>query len=127
MKYVSALVLIAASFVLAGTAHAQAPAGSQPQVGLGITQPANPGGSGTISGFNLYRAPSGTTTYAKLNTVLITPAGSYTDNTVVRNQTYLYCATEVDSKNTESPCSATLTVVEGPSVNPPVLSLASQQ
>jgi fibronectin type 3 domain-containing protein len=66
------------------------------------------GGSGTISGYVVYRSMSSATNYARLSTVLI--AGlAFTDTSVSAGASYNYCVTTVDSLGEESACSAPAT------------------
>ena len=66
-------------------------------------------GSGTVSGYNVYRSPAAATlSYTKLNTAL--NAGlTYTDSSVSAGASYTYCVTTVDSLGEESVCSAPAT------------------
>ena len=101
--------LLALAFLACGSAHAQGvPAGSMHSVTLSWQAPSPVGGSGTISGYNVYRSPSSPTNYAKLNTAL--NAGlTYTDTIVSAGASYSYCVTTVDSLGEESVCSAPAT------------------
>jgi len=101
--------LFALAFLAAGSAHAQgAPAGTGHSVTLTWTAPSPVGGSGTISGYNVYRSPSSSTTFTKLITVL--NAGlTYTDLSVSAGASYTYCVTTVDSLGEESVCSVPAT------------------
>jgi fibronectin type 3 domain-containing protein len=102
-------LLLATAFLAFGIAHAQAvPAGTAHSVTLTWQAPSPVGGSGTISGYNVYRSPSSPTNYAKLNTAL--NAGlTYTDNSVSAGTSYSYCVSTVDSLGEESVCSAPAT------------------
>lgn len=83
--------------------HAQnPPAGTVHSVTLTWQAPSPVGGSGTVKGYNVYRAATGVN-YAKVNSALITGLTT-TDAAVVSGTTYGYCATTVDSANNESPC-----------------------
>ena len=54
-----------------------------------------------ITGYNVYRAASGSSNYARLNASL--EAGtSFTDSTVASGQTYDYFVKSVDSSGVES-------------------------
>ena len=99
-------LLLAVACLVSGSAHAQGvPAGTAHSVTLAWQAPSPVGGSGTISGYNVYRSPSSTATYAKLNTALA--AGlTFTDNSVSAGASYNYCLTTVDSLGEESACSA---------------------
>jgi fibronectin type 3 domain-containing protein len=66
------------------------------------------GSSDPISGYNVYRAPSGSTSFAMLNSVSSQTA--YTDAGVQSGQTYQYYVTSVDSSGVESSPSNTTTV-----------------
>jgi hypothetical protein len=125
MKRILALAILMAG--LGAVASAQVPNGTPHQAVATITKAATVGGSGTLQGFNLYRAPGGTTTFAKLNTSVIPAATpTFTDTTVAASTQYAYCATEVDSANTESACSPVVTVTIPSSVNPPALVVLGQ-
>jgi len=101
--------LLAVVFLAAGRARAQGiPAGTAHSVTLTWLAPSPVGGSGTISGYNVYRSPSSTAAYTKLNTALA--AGlTFTDNNVSAGASYTYCLTTVDSLGEESVCSAPTT------------------
>jgi len=109
-------MLLAAAFLACGNARAQGvPAGTAHSVTLGWEAPSPVGGSGTISGYNVYRSPSNPTNYAKLNTTL--NAGlTFTDSSVSAGASYTYCVTTVDSLGEESVCSlpATANVPSNP-------------
>jgi fibronectin type 3 domain-containing protein len=62
-----------------------------------------------VAGYNVYRAPSSTTTYALLNSSPETES-SYVDSTVVSGQTYDYIAESVDASGVESIPSNVFTV-----------------
>ena len=84
------------------------PAGTAHSVTLAWQAPSPAGGSGTISGYNIYRSPSSSTNYAKVNTAL--NAGlTFTDSSVSAGASYNYCVTTVDSLGEESVCSAPAT------------------
>lgn len=98
---------LAVLFVLAcglSSSYAQntPPAGTVHSVVLTWQAPNPVGGSGTIAGYNVYRATTGVN-YAKVNAVLVTGLTT-TDAAVVSGTTYGYCATTVDSVGSESPC-----------------------
>jgi fibronectin type 3 domain-containing protein len=101
--------LLAVVFLSSASAHAQGiPAGTTHSVTLTWQAPSPVGGSGTISGYNVYRSPSSTATYAKLNTAIA--AGlTFTDSRVSAGASYTYCVTTVDSLGEESLCSAPAT------------------
>jgi len=71
----------------------------------------NPGtpNSDPAVGYNVYRAPTGSTSYQKMNISLVTPT-TYTDLAVTSGQTYNYEITAVDNAGNESPPSNTYTV-----------------
>jgi len=102
-------ILLAAALLVFGSARAQGvPAGTAHSVTLSWQAPSPVGGSGTISGYNVYRSPSSPTNYAKLNTSL--NAGlTYTDASVSAGTSYSYCVTTVDSLGEESVCSVPAT------------------
>ena len=102
-------LLLAATFLASASAGAQAaPAGTAHSVTLTWQAPSPVGGSGTISGYNVYRSPASAANYAKLNTAL--NAGlTYTDSSVLPGTSYSYCVTTVDSLSAESVCSVPAT------------------
>jgi fibronectin type 3 domain-containing protein len=98
-------LLLAFAFLAAGGARAQTPpAGSAHSVSLTWQAPSPAGGSGTISGYNVYRSPSSAASYAKVNTTL-TAGLTFTDSSVAAGTSYSYCVTAVDSLGDESACS----------------------
>jgi fibronectin type 3 domain-containing protein len=102
-------LLLAVVFLASASAHAQGiPAGTTHSVTLIWQAPSPAGGSGTISGYNVYRSPSNTATYAKLNTALAAEL-TFTDSSVSAGASYTYCVTTVDSLGEESVCSAPAT------------------
>ncbi len=103
-------VVTAATFLaLSGAAAQGLPAGTPHSVVLTWAAPSPVGGSGTISGYNVYRAlTSSATAYTKLNTA-VSAALTYTDASVTAGTSYSYCVTTVDSLNEESACSAPAT------------------
>ena len=106
---IACALLLAIAFLACGSVRAQGvPAGTAHSVTLAWQAPSPVGGSGTISGYNVYRSPSSPTNYAKLNTTL--NAGlTYTDTSVSAGASYSYCVTTVDSLGEESVCSAPAT------------------
>jgi fibronectin type 3 domain-containing protein len=62
-----------------------------------------------VAGYNVYRAPSGSSTYALLNSSPETET-SYMDSTVVNGQIYDYIAESVDASGIESIPSNVFTV-----------------
>ena len=102
-------LLLAVVFLASASAHPQGiPAGTTHSVTLTWQAPSPVGGSGTISGYNVYRSPSSTATYAKLNTAIA--AGlTFTDSSVSAGASYTYCVTTMDSLGEESLCSAPAT------------------
>jgi fibronectin type 3 domain-containing protein len=66
------------------------------------------GSSTTIAGYNVYRAPSGTGSFAQVNS-MDTQTG-YIDSAVQSGQSYDYYVTSVDSASTESLPSNSTTV-----------------
>jgi len=102
--------LFAFSFLGSAIASPQGiPAGTAHSVTLAWQAPSPVGGSGTISGYNVYRSPtSAALSYTELNTAL--NAGlTYTDSSVSAGASYTYCVTTVDSLGEESVCSAPAT------------------
>ena len=106
---IACALLLAIAFLACGSVRAQGvPAGTAHSVTLAWQAPSPVGGSGTISGYNVYRSPSSPTNYAKQNTAL--NAGlTYTDTSVSAGASYSYCVTTVDSLGEESVCSAPAT------------------
>ena len=102
-------LLLGVALLASGNARAQGvPAGTAHSVTLTWQAPSPVGGSGTISGYNVYRSPSSTANYAKLSTAL-TVGLTYTDGSVTAGASYNYCVTTVDSSGEESACSAPAT------------------
>jgi fibronectin type 3 domain-containing protein len=103
-------LLLTFTFIASARAAAQGiPPGTAHSVTLAWQAPSPVGGSGTISGYNIYRSPtSAALSYTKLNTAL--NAGlTYTDTSVSAGASYTYCVTTVDSLAEESACSAPAT------------------
>jgi hypothetical protein len=88
-----------ATFALSGT-------GTSHEVDLSWNAPAS--SSDPVAGYNVYRAPGGTTSYQRLNS---SPVGStnYTDYAVTGGQAYVYIVKSVDSSGVESTPSNTTT------------------
>jgi hypothetical protein len=63
-----------------------------------------------VTGYNVFRAPTGTTTYQQLNTSTIT-ATNYSDASVLNGTTYDYVVRSVDAAGTSSVSSNTYTAV----------------
>ncbi len=102
-------VLFAATLLALGSAGAQGlPGGTVHSVTLTWQAPSPAGGSGTISGYNVYRSASSAANYAKVNTALNVGL-TFTDTSVSAGASYSYCVTAVDSLNEESVCSAPAT------------------
>lgn len=57
--------------------------------------------SPNVTGYNVYRSSMSNGPYMKLNTPLVTST-TYTDSTVLANQTYFYVGTSVDSAGNET-------------------------
>ena len=68
----------------------------QHSVALGLAP-----GSSNVVGYNIYRSSTNNGPYIKLNSPLVTST-SYTDATVLANQTYYYVGTSVDSTGNET-------------------------
>jgi fibronectin type 3 domain-containing protein len=81
--------------------------GAPHQVELSWSAPA--GSSDPVVGFNVYRAPTGTSSYQIMNSGQVSQT-VYTDSTVQSGQTYDYIVKSVDSANVESTPSNTTTV-----------------
>jgi fibronectin type 3 domain-containing protein len=65
------------------------------------------GSSDPVVGYNIYRAPAGTTSYQRVNSSVDTQT-AYTDGTVQSSFSYDYIVTSVDARGTESiPSNAT--------------------
>ncbi len=87
--------------------------GTPHSVTLSWTAPSPVGGSGTASGYNIYRAAgaasaAATLTFTKINTALNSGV-TFTDAGVAAGATYSYCVTTVDSAGGESACSGVTT------------------
>jgi fibronectin type 3 domain-containing protein len=118
-SYIVCTLLLGFAFLAAGSARAQSvPAGSAHSVTLAWTAPSPVGGSGTVTGYNVYRSPSSATTYAKMNTTLDANL-TYTDASVSAGASYSYCVTTVDSLGEESVCSTPATANVPSDPNPP--------
>jgi fibronectin type 3 domain-containing protein len=80
-------------------------AGQSHQVGLSWLSPS--GSSDPVAGYNIYRAPSGVTTYQRMNSTAETQT-AYTDSTVQSGSSYDYIVKSVDAQGNESaPSNAT--------------------
>jgi fibronectin type 3 domain-containing protein len=107
-RIVCGLLLVATLLASAGI-HAQGvPQGTTHSVTVAWLAPSPVGGSGTISGYNIYRSPASAATYAKLNTS-VSAGLTFTDSSVSAGASYNYCITTVDSLGEESTCSAPAT------------------
>jgi LEA14-like dessication related protein len=73
--------------------------GTQPEVELDWEAPSSP--ADPIAGYNVYRAPGGTTAFQLLNASEDTET-TYTDSTVQSGQSYDYTVTSVDASGVES-------------------------
>jgi fibronectin type 3 domain-containing protein len=80
--------------------------GNPHQVALSWQAPSS--SSVPIAGYNVYRAPGGTSSFAVVGSMDAQTA--YTDTSVLGGQTYNYYITSVDSAGTESSPSNTTTV-----------------
>lgn len=106
---ISCALLVFTALLACGSARAQGtPPGTAHTVTLSWTAPSPVGGSGTVSGYNVYRSPSSATTYAKLNTS-VNAGLTYTDASVSAGTSYSYCVTTVDTAGEESVCSTPAT------------------
>ena len=104
MKLLRVLGISLALLLCGSLAHAQGvPAGTPHKVTLSWTAPSPVGGSGTLAGYNIYRTLSSGGVYTLVNTATIATT-SFTDTTVTPGTSYSYCATTVDSLNSESAC-----------------------
>jgi len=102
-------LLLAIALVAYGGAGAQGvPTGTAHSVTLAWQAPSPAGGSGTISGYNVYRSPSNAANYAKVNTA-VNAALTFADSSVSSGASYNYCVTTVDSLGEESVCSTPAT------------------
>jgi hypothetical protein len=119
-----AMGLVAGMFAARAAAAQGPPGGTLHSVTLTWTAPSPVGGSGTVSGYNVYRSPGNTSVYVKVNTAL--NAGvTYTDTTVAAGVSYSYCVTTVDSLSEESACSAPATANVPSNPNAPSAPLIS--
>jgi fibronectin type 3 domain-containing protein len=102
-------LLLGFALLVCGDARAQGiPPGTAHSVTVSWQAPSPVGGSGTVSGYNIYRSPSSATNYAKVNTS-ITAGLTFTDSSVSAGATYTYCVTTVDTLGEESACSSPAT------------------
>jgi hypothetical protein len=69
------------------------------EVNLTWTAPSSP--SDPVAGYNVYRAPSGSTSYQQINTAVLTQT-EYTDTTVQGGQTFDYIVESVDDSGITS-------------------------
>jgi len=69
------------------------------QVNLTWNAPAS--STDPVAGYNVYRAPSGSTTYQQLNSTAVTQT-TYVDTTVLNSQTYDYIVESVDASGATS-------------------------
>lgn len=81
--------------------------GESHEVELSWSSP--PASSDPVAGYNIYRAPSGTTSFQRLNATMQTPT-TFADGTVQSGSAYDYMVTSVDPTGTESTPSNTTTV-----------------
>ena len=81
--------------------------GQTHQVGLSWLSPS--GASDPAVGYNIYRAPSGTTSYQRVN-ASVNVQTTYTDSTVQASSSYDYMVKSVDAQGIESVPSSTVTV-----------------
>jgi hypothetical protein len=109
----------AASFTgtLAVQSNASNPTLSVGLTGTGTTQAVSHSvalswtdGSGSISGYNIYRSTQSGTGYAKLDSTLVA-SQSYSDTSVSAGQTYYYVVTAVDGSGNESAYSAQVSAI----------------
>jgi hypothetical protein len=82
--------------------------GATYQVGLTWQAPAT--STDPVAGYNIYRSPSGSSTYELVNSSVETQT-AYTDNTVQTGQTYDYVVESVDASGNESAPSTMASVV----------------
>jgi fibronectin type 3 domain-containing protein len=108
--YCGAIAAVCMAGMFAGQAAAAQglPGGTAHSVTLTWTAPSPVGGSGTVSGYNVYRSPGNTAVYVKVNPA-VNAGVTYTDTTVAAGVSYSYCVTTVDSLSEESACSAPAT------------------
>jgi fibronectin type 3 domain-containing protein len=81
-------------------------AGDSHQVGLSWLSPT--GSTAPISGYNIYRAPNGSSSFAVVDSMDTQTA--YTDTNVQSGQIYSYYVTTVNSSGMESPPSNITTI-----------------
>jgi fibronectin type 3 domain-containing protein len=102
-------LLLGIAFLISGSARAQGiPQGTPHSVTITWQAPSPVGGSGTVSGYNVYRSPASTATYAKVNTS-VNAGLTFVDTSVTAGASYNYCVTTVDTLGEESACSAPAT------------------
>jgi fibronectin type 3 domain-containing protein len=107
-RIVCGLLFVATLLASAGIRAQGIPQGTTHSVTVAWLAPSPAGGSGTISGYNIYRSLASAATYAKLNTS-VSAGLTFTDSSVSAGASYNYCITTVDSLGEESVCSAPAT------------------
>jgi fibronectin type 3 domain-containing protein len=78
------------------------------EVNLSWSAPAS--SADPVAGYNVYRSPSGSSSYAQLNSAVLNQT-SYVDTTVQNGQTYNYIVESVDSSGVTSSPSNTASAV----------------
>lgn len=102
LKRILAIAACLCILLCASKANAQVPPGTLHSATISWTAPNPVGGSGTVSGYNVYRCGgAGCTNFVKLNTAVVA-AANYTDSAVGQSNIYVYSITTVDSAGTES-------------------------
>ena len=89
------------SFVTAGGTTTETASGTGATIQHIVDLSWNASISTSISGYNVYRATSGTGPYTKVNSTL-DPSLTFSDNTVMSGQAYYYVTTAVNSSGQES-------------------------
>jgi hypothetical protein len=93
--------------VIAITGTGEASSGSN-QVNLTWDAPSN--STDAVAGYNVYRAPSGSTSYQQLNTAAVIGT-AYTDTSALAGQSYNYIVESVDASGVTSAPSNTASIV----------------
>ena len=68
---------------------------------MNLSWDAPPSSSDPVAGYNVYRTPSGSTSYQQVNTAVLTQT-AYSDTTVQAGQTYDYIVESVDAEGNSS-------------------------
>jgi Abnormal spindle-like microcephaly-assoc'd, ASPM-SPD-2-Hydin len=103
------LSLTSNSSTTASTAISLIGTGGSSAYQVNLTWNAPDNSSDPVAGYNVYRAPNGSTSYELLNSSMVTQT-TYSDSTVTDNQTYSYYVESVDASGNSSPPSSTSSI-----------------